>query len=408
MPSSAPNSSDLPEPSRTRSDGLPPDAPEAALAAPSRAALARHFGLFVATGVSMVVTYASLDEGGFTEGASWRHGLVFAGALLLILFSHEMGHYIAARVHKVESSLPFFIPMPLLSPFGTMGAVIRMRGTIPSRRALLDIGASGPLAGLVFAIPFYVYGIRHSRIVPESATLSGTFGESILTRSLDALFGPHLADGMVLIASPVLFAAWAGLFVTMLNLLPIGQLEGGHVPYALVGPRQDRAVLVIHRALLAFFFVSLGSYLVRDIAAGQGLYHLGVRLNDSLFWLIWFEILGALGSATAAAASGRSRGDAPDPDGDTLGVWTRVIAVVLLWGLAAIGREHPHPTIWAAWFVGLGTLLAMEAKGGTLRPHRLFDHPRVGNDGLDPVRTTIAVVALAFFALLFMPTPMSL
>jgi len=394
-------------PSATRSSGPEPEPAAEALEAPSKRALARHFGLFLATAASMVITYASMDEGGFADRASWRHGGIFAASLLLILLSHELGHYIAARIHKVDATLPFFIPMPFLSPFGTMGAVIRMRGTIRTRRALLDIGASGPLAGLVFAIPLYVWGIRHSQVVPESVTQGGTFGESLLTRGLDALFGPHLADGTVLVASPVLFAAWAGLFVTMLNLLPIGQLDGGHVAYALIGPKQDRAAVIIHRSLLAFFFVSLGSYLARDIAAGQGFYHLGARVNDSLFWLVWFEILGVLGALTRNASPERSRLDG-DEDADTVGSRTRIIAVVALSILASVGREHPLPSLWAAWFVGLAVLLAMEIRGGTLRPHNLFDHPRVESEGLGPVRKVVAVVALAFFALLFMPTPISL
>jgi membrane-associated protease RseP (regulator of RpoE activity) len=364
----------------------------------------RHLALLVATAASIVVTYAGNDEGGFRARASWQHGGLFAGALLLILLSHELGHYIAARIHRVDATLPFFLPMPFLSPFGTMGAVIRMRGTIPSRRALLDIGASGPLAGLVFAIPLYAWGIRHSPVVPEDATLGGTFGESLLTRGLDALFGPHVPDGAVQVASPILFAAWAGLFVTMLNLLPIGQLDGGHVAYALFGRKQDRAALIVHRSLLVFFFVSLAGYVTRDLAAGLGFYHLGRHVNDSLFWLIWFEILGVLGAITKTAP--------PDPrqkdNGEALTPRTRIIATVLLALLASFGREHTNPTLWAAWFVGLAVLLAMEVRGGTLRPHTFFDHPTVGAGDLGGVRTVIAVIALAFFAALFMPTPMAL
>jgi membrane-associated protease RseP (regulator of RpoE activity) len=355
----------------------------------------------------MVVTYAGNDEGGFHARASWLHGLLFAGALLLILISHELGHYIAARIHRVDATLPFFLPMPFLSPFGTMGAVIRMRGVIPSRRALLDIGASGPLAGLAFAIPLYAWGIRHSPVMLEDATQGGTFGESLLTRALDALFGPHLPEGTVQIASPILFAAWAGLFVTMLNLLPIGQLDGGHVAYALFGKKQDRAAVVVHRSLLAFFFVSLGGYVIRDLVAGLGFYHFGRHVNDSLFWLIWFEILGVLGAVTKPAREDLRLNRHRD-DGETLTPRTRIVATVLLALLASLGREHANPSLWAAWFVGLAVLLAMEARGGTLRPHDSFDHPDVGRGELGLVRTVIAVVALAFFAALFMPTPITL
>jgi membrane-associated protease RseP (regulator of RpoE activity) len=361
----------------------------------------RHLGLFLATGVCMVATYV-FDPIELKMHASLHDGVLFAGTLLLILFAHEFGHYIAARLHRVEATLPFFIPMPFVSPFGTMGAVIRMRGTIPSRRALLDIGASGPLAGLAFAIPLYAWGIRHSAVVAIDPTQTGTIGESLLTRGLDALFAPHVPEGTIQMASPVLFAAWAGLFVTMLNLLPIGQLDGGHIAYALLGRRQDRAAVVIHRSLLVFFFVSLLGYVARDLLSGLGFYHLGRHVNDSLFWLMWFEVLGVLGALTKT--SDRANDDA----GETLTPRTRIIAVVLLALLASAGREHAYPSLWAAWFVGLAVLLAMEVRGGTLRRHALFDHPNVGTASLDTVRTVIAVVSLAFFILLFMPTPISL
>ena len=97
--------------------------------------------------------------------AALAHAAQFTGALLAILLAHEFGHYIAARLHKVDASLPFFIPLPILSPFGTMGAVIRMRSVIPTRRALFDIGAAGPLAGLALAIPLYAWGVAHSEVV---------------------------------------------------------------------------------------------------------------------------------------------------------------------------------------------------------------------------------------------------
>jgi len=363
----------------------------------------RHLGLFLAAAASMVLTYANGDEGGFAARVSWIHGLEFAGALSLILLSHEFGHYIAARIHKVDASLPFFLPLPILSPFGTMGAVIRMRGSIPSRRALLDIGASGPLAGLVFALPLYAWGIRHSPVVPMDPSLGATFGESLLTRALDAAFGPHLPEGTVQVATPVLFAAWAGLFVTMLNLLPIGQLDGGHVAYALFGKKQNRASVMIHRSLLAFFGVSLVSYAVRDARAGAGFHHLGRNVGDSIFWLVWFIVLGAIGSFSQASPA---RED--EPGEEVVSPWTRIAAAVMLSMLAAEGRERTEPGLWAAWFVGLTVLLVMEIRGGTLREHSLFDHPDVGKDDLGVVRTVVGFVALAFFPALFMPAPFSL
>jgi membrane-associated protease RseP (regulator of RpoE activity) len=171
-------------------------------------------------------------------------------------------------------SLPYFIPLPMLSPFGTMGAVIRMRSIIPTRRALLDIGAAGPLAGLALALPLYAWGAAHSHVVPLDG--QGTeLGDSLLLRLLDRWFAPPVPAGTALYLSPVANAAWAGMFVTMINLLPVGQLDGGHVAYALAGRRQDRAALIVHRSMLAFFFVSLASYLLRDARAGMGFYRIG-------------------------------------------------------------------------------------------------------------------------------------
>ncbi len=350
----------------------------------------------------MAVTYAESDGDSFSARVRWIHGAEFAVALLVILLAHELGHFIAARIHGVDASLPYFIPLPFLSPFGTMGAVIRMRGVIPTRKALLDIGAAGPLAGLAFALPLYAWGIRGAPVVPMDPSLEGTLGESLLSRLLDAVFGPHVPDGTVQLASPYLVAAWVGLFMTMLNLLPVGQLDGGHVAYALLGRRQNRGAIMVHRALLAFFFVSLAGYVGRDLAAGAGFYHLGKRVNAALFWFVWFEVVGIIGSLTKTAAVRAA------DDEEALSAGTRIAATVLLAVLASLGRDHAYPTLWAAWFVGLAVLLAMEVRGGTLRHHRLFDHPDVGSEPLGMARTVIAVVTLALFVALFMPTPMAL
>jgi membrane-associated protease RseP (regulator of RpoE activity) len=292
--------------------------------------------------------------------------------------------------------------MPILSPFGTMGAVIRMRGVIPTRKALLDIGASGPLAGLCLAIPLYAWGIAHSHVVPMDGSVEGMqLGESVLTKILDRLVVGAVADGMTLSLSPVAFAAWGGMFVTMINLFPVGQLDGGHVAYALLGKRQDKAAVIAHRSMLAFFFVSLASYVVRDLRGGLGLHRIGEHVNNSLFWFGWFEVLAVLG---ALSTRGQESTEAPE----TLSISTRIMAVVPLMFLAAWGRDQASPTLWVAWFAGLGILLAMEVKGGTLRKHALFDHPATGTEPLRLGRVILAIVTLLFFALLFMPTPFSM
>jgi membrane-associated protease RseP (regulator of RpoE activity) len=358
--------------------------------------------LFAATVAS--VFYTGMAGEGLSR-AALVDGAQFAGALLAILVAHEGGHYIAARIHKVDASLPYFIPMPILSPFGTMGAVIRMRGTIPTRRALLDIGASGPLAGLALAIPLYLEGVAHSKMVPDAATDDMMIlGDSLLSRLLDHLAGAVPPAGMQTDLSPVAYGAWAGMFVTMINLIPVGQLDGGHVAYALFGPRQDRFAMIVHRSMLVFFFVSVASFLVRDVRGGLGLLHIGSAVGNSLFWLVWFEMLAVLGalSSRAQGAEGARRA------ADDLPIRTRAMATVALALLASVGRDRSTPLLWIAWFLGLGLLLTMEVRGGVLRKHSLLDHPPTGPAPLDPVRTVIAVVTLAFFALLFMPTPISL
>jgi membrane-associated protease RseP (regulator of RpoE activity) len=191
----------------------------------------------------------------------FRGGLPFAGALVAILLAHEMGHYVLARRHGVDATLPFFIPVPFGA--GTLGAVIRIRSPLPSRRATLEIGAAGPIAGLLVALPLLLWGFAHSEVVsvggasqfPASpydalrAWLTGAaasgeprvFGDSALTWLVArAVHGP-LPAGADLAVHPVGFAAWLGLYVTALNLVPLGQLDGGHVLYALLGRRGARA-----------------------------------------------------------------------------------------------------------------------------------------------------------------------
>lgn len=379
--------------------------------------------LFLATAASVFITgvlsfpNGSADpskEASFTDAlasidaTALVNGAQFAGTILTILVAHELGHYIAARIHKVDASLPFFIPMPLLSPFGTMGAVIRMRGMIPTRRALLDIGAAGPLAGLAFAIPLYAWGVAHSHFVPGSADNLVELGESVMIKGLDRMFAPAVPDGQLLVYSPVAFGAWGGFFVTMINLLPVGQLDGGHVAYALFGPKQDRYAKLVHRAMLAFFCVIVVGHLGRDFASGRGMsvVLLGRHISNAIFWLVWFQVLAVLGSL-ASRARPRSAKDEEDAAG-FLTIRTRIVATIGLVVLASMAREHASWPLVGGFFAGLGLLLAMEVKGGVLRRHDLLDHPPTGSAPLDTGRKVIAIATLVIFALLFMPEPFSL
>jgi len=193
-------------------------------------------------------------------------GAPFAVTLLAILGVHEFGHYFTARYYGASVSLPYFIPAPLLL-FGTFGAVIRMRSPARDRNSLFDIAAAGPLAGLVVAVPALIVGLSWSRIVPATDSSLGGFGFSLLTRLFVYLqFGA--VDGVSVMTHPIADAAWVGFFVTALNLLPVGQLDGGRIAYALSGRR--------HRALgVATWLVLLAMW----------------PLTGSPNWFVWAALL---------------------------------------------------------------------------------------------------------------------
>lgn len=180
-----------------------------------------------------------LAERGLLE--IWR-GLPYALSILLILGAHELGHYFAARRHKLVVTLPYFVPMPF-NGFGTMGAFIQLRQPMKNRKMLFDIGAAGPLAGLIFAVPLLLIGMANTRVMP--ITGQGIYeGDSILYAGAKILtFGHFLPDGNVDLCvdcNQLLWAGWTGLLITALNLIPIGQLDGGHVLYSLIGERARR------------------------------------------------------------------------------------------------------------------------------------------------------------------------
>jgi len=194
-----------------------------------------------------------IDVGG--DPLNMIHAWPFSLAVLTILGVHEFGHYAMSRIHRVDASLPYFIPIP--PPFGTAGAIIRMRGRIPSRKALLDIGAAGPLAGIVATVVVTVVGLFLGPISvpppsPGSDAAQIQFAEPLLLRGLALLTGQPLsyADPTQQL-NPVVFAGWLGMLVTFLNLLPVGQLDGGHVLRALIGPRQETVAALIPAALFA-------------------------------------------------------------------------------------------------------------------------------------------------------------
>jgi membrane-associated protease RseP (regulator of RpoE activity) len=270
-------------------------------------------------------------------------GAAFAATLMTILVCHEMGHYVVARRHGIDASLPYFIPLPPVISLGTLGAIIRMRSPIQDRNQLVDVGAAGPLAGLVVALPLLAYGLTLSPVARVDPGLGhdGALieGNSLLYLALKyVVTGRYLpaADGTDVQLHPVAFAAWVGLLITMINLIPIGQLDGGHVACGFLGRRHE-------------------------------------ALSRRLHWL-----LGAVGAAVALglALEAHGRGAAP---GDALarGAWAGAPWLV-----------------WAAMILGMRRL-----SGGRY-------HPPVGETPLTAGRRRLVFLTAAIFVLIFTPIPL--
>ena len=174
-------------------------------------------------------------------------GFWYSGTILAILGCHELGHYFACRYYDVDASLPLFLPMPIVLT-GTLGAFIRIREQIPTKRMLFDIGIAGPIAGFLVAVPALFIGIGMSNIsrlpdvIPPG---SAEFGEPLLFRLASTLIWGTTPDGYSLNMHPVAFGAWFGLLATALNLVPVGQLDGGHISYALLGRRSTYVTMAM-------------------------------------------------------------------------------------------------------------------------------------------------------------------
>jgi len=208
-----------------------------------------------------------------------RYGASFAVPLMLILLFHESGHYFFSKRSKIKTSLPYFIPGPTI--LGTFGAVIKSKSPFKSRKDLLDVGASGPIWGFIISIIVVILGFSTSEIVTEVSENSFILGDSLIFLFLSELF-LNVPEGHQVVLSPTAFAGWAGLFVTMLNLLPIGQLDGGHITYALLGKNQRKVSRYVVLALIPLGYFWMGWLLW----AGLGLFVLNLAhpptLNDSI------------------------------------------------------------------------------------------------------------------------------
>ncbi len=258
-----------------------------------------HGLLFFAT--CATTFYAGSFSGG--EFLSVSDGLMYMAAIMGILLVHELGHFTAARLHRVDASLPYFLPVPL-PPIGTFGAVIRMRQPPQTRAALLDIGAAGPLAGLLVALPICYVGLVLSEVQPLADLPAGAImeGNSLLYLALKWLAHPELGPTQDVFLHPLAWAGWIGLLVTSLNLLPAGQLDGGHILYALVGQRRQRQVATwVRRAVLGLGLTGLvcqAALLYNPAIAwlsARGLDGLVLRGGGMFGWLVWAILLRFVG-----------------------------------------------------------------------------------------------------------------
>lgn len=233
-----------------------------------------HLGLLLATVVTTVIAGALQQGVNPLETPELLYkGIPFSFTLLLILGAHEMGHYLVSRQHHLDVSLPYFIPAPPI-PFiiGTFGAFIRIRSPIKDKRALLDVGCAGPLIGVMVSIPVVLVGLKLSTVtVIGGGEGSLTLGEPLLFKLLSWLALGPLTPDQNIVLHPVAFAGWIGLLVTALNLIPVGQLDGGHVAYALF-PEHHRYISL----------VSLGLLVICGVIFWTG-------------WLLWAGLIAFLG-----------------------------------------------------------------------------------------------------------------
>jgi membrane-associated protease RseP (regulator of RpoE activity) len=222
------------------------------------------------TGIGLLWFYS--DQSSNTLSRGLAKGIVYSFTIITILAAHEMGHYIACRWYGVRATLPYFIPVPF-PPIGTFGAFIKIKSPIPTRRALFDIGIAGPLAGFIFAVPaaFVAHYFAIAAYTPAAADSEGGFiiNTPLLFQLFERLF--HLPE--LIENNPVWWAAWVGVFMTSLNLVPVGQLDGGHVTFAVFGPRGHRLVA------LACYLAVIG------LAIYSGLY------NHTWTWVVYGVIL---------------------------------------------------------------------------------------------------------------------
>ena len=256
-----------------------------------------HVILFILT---VITTFAT----GYSFSGSVASAFAFSGALLFILGSHEMGHYFFGRKYGVDITPPYFIPAPpFISPIGTFGAFIKIKSPISTKKALFDIGIAGPLAGIVASIPVLLIGIKYSTIIDIADKEGGQglmLGSPLIFTFFTSIFFGKIPEGKDLFLHPVAFAGWVGLFVTALNLIPSGQLDGGHIVYSLFSKKAHKVTSIVMIVLLLVFgFGTEPLFMLYHRLAGSGAGDLLSRIPDFEGWpgwILWAVLLTLMGT----------------------------------------------------------------------------------------------------------------
>jgi membrane-associated protease RseP (regulator of RpoE activity) len=205
----------------------------------------------------------------------WTGGWAYSITILAILGCHEFGHYFMCRYYDVDASLPYFLPVPI-SLTGTLGAFIRIREPIASKRMFFDIGIAGPIAGFLVAVPALFVGVFLSRVAPIDSGDGLWLGEPLLFKIASRLFWGPMPDGYTLVLHPIGFAAWFGMLATALNLFPFGQLDGGHISYAVLGRRSTYVTIAMVGVAMALSYLSM-SWVAWTVLMIVMLFTFGVR-----------------------------------------------------------------------------------------------------------------------------------
>jgi len=287
-----------------------------------------HIVLFVAT---LITTFLA----GYLQGGNIVSGISFSLSLLFILGSHEMGHYYYGRKYGILITPPYFIPVPPPFIAGTMGAFIRIKSQITSKRALFDIGVAGPIFGIIAAIPVLLIGIKLSQIVPvenigETEVIN--LGDSLIfSFFVDMILG-SIEEGHDIFLHPVAFAGWIGLFVTALNLIPSGQLDGGHLVYSLFNKKIHSFISYI--SIISIVILGMGTEPIVNLLSS---FNIDLNIPEHflfqgwLGWVIWAFLLVIMGTKHPPTIYEES----------DIGTKRKIIAVITL--LIFIGSFMPVP-----------------------------------------------------------------